>query len=205
MLKIQNVADTLLSSSATLQACGRDGARHLLGGYASIEEFQKQAIEMDSLSNAAFWIHQRQDLIAAVANHRVPKTNYDNTSLDRSFDPADRLTWTKRGTCLHADVIKFCFGSSRTSIEDFKLIMSQLEQWNRCKPDDFTPVFYREHDLLEGRHFPEICFTLDDCGEYTETQHIGACDISNACYASLGRGVLLLFHATHGCSRPSNA
>lgn len=141
-----------------------------MGGYASIEEFQKQGIELDSLSNAAFWIHQRQDLIAAVVNHRIPKTNYDHTGLGRSFDPADRLTWTKRGTCIHAEVIKFCFGSSRGSIDDFKAVLSELEQWDRCKPDVFTPVFYREQDPLEGRPFPDICFTLDDCGKYMRTQ-----------------------------------
>lgn len=118
MLTIPEEAYIVKLFSATVHACGRDDARHLLGGYASIEEFQKQAIE---LSNAAFWVHQRQDLIAAVASHRVPKTNYDNTGLDRSFNPTDRLMWTKRGTCLHAEVIKFCFGSSRSSTEDFKV------------------------------------------------------------------------------------
>lgn len=161
----QNLTRLTCCIPATVHACGRDDARHLLGGYASIEEFQKQAIEMDSLSNASFWIHQRQDLIASIANHRVPKTNYDHTGLDRSFNPADRLTWTKRGICIHAEVIKFCFGSSKTSIEDFEVVVTQLEQWDRRKPNDFTPVFYREHNPLEGRHFPDICFTLDDGGK----------------------------------------
>lgn len=146
---------------ASANVHGRDDARHLLGGYASIEEFQNKGIELDSLSNAAFWIHQRQELIAAVVNHRIPKTNYDHTGLD----PADRLTWTKRGTCIHAEVIKFCFGSSRGSIDNFKAVVSELEQWDRYKPDVFTPVFYREQDPLEGRPFPDICFTLDDCGK----------------------------------------
>lgn len=78
--------------------------------------------------------------------------------------------------------------------------MSELEQWDRCKPNEFTPVFYREQDPLEGRPFPDICFTLDDCGKWMRTQSLVDCAITDTCHASYGHGVSLLLHATHGHS-----
>ncbi|KAJ4248806.1 hypothetical protein NW762_012644 [Fusarium torreyae] len=142
---------------------GRDNARHLLGGYAFVAEVQEQALELDDLGNAAFWVHQRQDLIVAISNHRAPKTDPNRTGLDRSFGSANTKTWAKRATCLHAEVVNFCFDSATATKDGFSEIMAKLEQWDRCKPAVFKPVLYRESDASLSTSLPDICFTVDEC------------------------------------------
>ncbi|PYH96709.1 hypothetical protein BO71DRAFT_163837 [Aspergillus ellipticus CBS 707.79] len=70
---------------------GRDDARHLLGGIASVTEFQNQELEFDDLSRAAFWVHLRQDTVVAIINHRVPHMNLDIPDIV-PFDATDGYT-----------------------------------------------------------------------------------------------------------------
>ncbi|KAK7903657.1 hypothetical protein LTR67_001677 [Exophiala xenobiotica] len=141
-----------------------DDARHLLGGYASVAESQ-QHIQLSTslLSTAAFWIHQRQDAFNALINQRLPKTDLDCSGLDRSTSFADADTWAKRATCLHAETVCFCFSSDATSKDKYDNLLQRLEDWNQHKPDIFSPVFHQERDIMQGRHFPEICFLWDCC------------------------------------------
>lgn len=133
-----------------------------------MEESRQQVLhlEVDDLRNAAFWVHQRQDLVAAVVNHRGPRTRFNCVGLDLTFGPADGHTWAKRATCLHSEVVDFCFGSGFKSIEVFYGIMGRLEKWDQCKPEAFTPVSQAESGSSHDRIFPEVCFTVDFCGEY---------------------------------------
>lgn len=144
-----------------------DGARHLLGGYASVTESQ-QHIQLSTslLSTAAFWIHQRQDAFNALINQRLPKTDLDCSGLDRSTSFADADTWAKRATCLHAETVYFCFSVIATSKDKYDNLLQRLEEWNQHKPDIFSPVFHQERDIMQGRHFPEICFLWDCCGKH---------------------------------------
>ncbi|KXL42448.1 hypothetical protein M433DRAFT_397020 [Acidomyces richmondensis BFW] len=142
---------------------GRDDARHLLGGYASVEATQKQSKSYVGLSNAAFWVHQRQDVYNALINQRVPRTDLSRAGLDRSMSPANECVWAKRATCLNADVVEFCFGVDSGSVSKYHAIMKNLDDWHLNVPDTFRPVYYRENDVASGRYFPDICLLLDCC------------------------------------------
>lgn len=157
---------------------GRDDARHLLGGYASVAEFQarNQHRRWAGLSQAAFWVHQRQDAYNALINQRAPATDLERSGLDRSAAPADEYTWAKRTTCLNAEVVDFCLGPDAGSTERYHSISARLQEWDRCKPDVFKPVFFRDRDPSGGRFFPDICFLLDYCCEYL--QHAGPTGMS---------------------------
>ncbi|KAF2094201.1 hypothetical protein NA57DRAFT_80616 [Rhizodiscina lignyota] len=142
---------------------GRDDARHLLGGYASVAAAQEEQRPWSGLRNAALWVHQRQDVFNAILNQRVPKTDLDKCGLDRSVAPADECIWAKRATCLVGDVVTFCFGPDAGSTSKYLEIKQRLDDWDLCKPGSFTPVYFRERDPAAGRYFPEICLLLDPC------------------------------------------
>lgn len=146
---------------------GRDDShdtRHLLGGYACVEESHKQGIPWDGLRRAALWTHQRQDAFNAVLNQRVPKTPVDDLGIDRTCSPADECIWAKRATCLNAETVQFCFGNE-VSGERFNDIDHKLKEWYGCKPDTFTPVLYEERDVSRGQYFPHVPMLLDSCGK----------------------------------------
>lgn len=144
---------------------GRDYARHLLGGFAFVAAVQEESREWEGLRNAALWLHQRQDVFNAILNQRPPKTNLTFCNIDRSMKEADEDIWAKRSTCLTADVATFCFGPEASSVIKYAALKEQLEQWERCKPPSFDPIYYVERDVALGRFFDDIWITLDACGE----------------------------------------
>lgn len=146
---------------------GRDDARHLLGGYASVAAAQEEQKPWNGLRNAALWVHQRQDAFNAILNQRVPKTDLDKCGLDRSMSPADECVWAKRATCLVGDVVSFCFGPYAGSASRYVEIRQALDEWDMCKPASFTPVYFRERDPDAGRYFPDFCLLLDPCSEHS--------------------------------------
>ncbi|KAI0011840.1 hypothetical protein F4779DRAFT_615244 [Xylariaceae sp. FL0662B] len=140
---------------------GRDDAQHLLGGSACVEELCRRNITLDWLSTASFWIYQRQDIAVAIINHRSPRTELKGINFVRSVGEADSYTWTKRATCLHADVIDFCFGSNWSSTHSYHALLKDLDEWDQCKPEIFSPVHFREQNPSNGRPFPDVFFTVD--------------------------------------------
>ena len=144
---------------------GRDDARHLLGGYATVTGFQAHNEPRLGLSNAAFWVHQRQDVYNAILNQRLPKTDLERSQIDRSTSPADGCVWAKRSTCLQAEIVAFCLGPEAASASRYKQVLHRLDAWYSHNPDDFTPVYFRERDPSQGRWFPDVCFLLDYCGK----------------------------------------
>ncbi|RBR21357.1 hypothetical protein FVER53590_28347 [Fusarium verticillioides] len=142
---------------------GRDDARHLLGGYASVAESFKQDLPWEGFRRAALWIHLRQDIFNAVINQRVPRTNVNRLGIDRGCSPADESIWAKRVLCLEAEVVEYCFGQERPSIQHYEALEDRLEDWDRQKPQTFTPVFYQERDPPQGVSFPTVSVLLDSC------------------------------------------
>ncbi|KAF5695076.1 ARCA-like protein [Fusarium denticulatum] len=142
---------------------GRDDARHLLGGYASVAESFRQDLPWEGFRRAALWIHLRQDIFNAVINQRVPRTNVNRLRIDRSCSPADETTWAKRVLCLEAKVVEYCFGHEGSPIQNYETLEARLEDWDRQKPQTFTPVFYQERDPSQGLSFPNVSVLLDSC------------------------------------------
>ncbi|KAK2474216.1 hypothetical protein H9L39_14176 [Fusarium oxysporum f. sp. albedinis] len=142
---------------------GRDDARHLLGGYASVAESFRQDLPWEGFRQAALWIHLRQDIFNAVINQRVPRTNVNRLGIDHSSSPTDETTWAKRVLCLEAEVVEYCFSHEGSSIQRYTSLEVRLEDWDRQKPQTFTPVFYQERDPSQGVSFPIVSVLLDSC------------------------------------------
>lgn len=114
-----------------------------------------------NLKNAAFWIHQRQDVYNALVGQRVPTTNLACSGLDRSSGPADDYTWAKRTTCLQAECVEFCFGPNAANTSAYNALQQRLDEWYHHKPTHFSPVCYIEENPSEGKFFPDFCVLLD--------------------------------------------
>lgn len=123
---------------------------------------QSQNPQMTGLMEAAFWVHQRQDVYNAILNQRLPRTDLLWSGLDRSVSPAPENVWAKRATCLNADVVEFCFAVD-SSIKRYRKVMRDLDAWYTHKPETFEPVYFIPADLARGRFFPKICMLSDVC------------------------------------------
>lgn len=154
---------------------GSDDARHLLGGYASIEAAQHQDHVWTGLGNSALWIHQRQDVYNAILNQRLPRTDPDKCGIDRSMSPADDCIWAKRASCLASEVVSFCFGPDVASVEKYQCVSRRLDEWAMHRPDTFNPVYYAEADPSSGRFFPELCLLIEPCGRFQTISQDHAC------------------------------
>jgi hypothetical protein len=127
---------------------------------------QKETQLGEGLRNAAFWVHQRQDVHNAIFNQRPTRTDLKICSINRSTNEASEDVWAKRVTCLTADVVTFCFGPEASSIARYIELKEQLTEWYDCKPPSFAPIYFKESDISTGQYFPELCLTLDTCGKF---------------------------------------
>lgn len=152
--------------SPVAQPHGREDVQHLLGGYVSVAQMRTgNVLASSNLANAAFWVHQRQDLFVAIINSRAPKT-CSAIETESHLYSGEEYAWTKRATTLHAEVVDFCFGPRSNSVEAFLSIANDLDEWDSCKPVTFTPVHFDEPDSsLESQGYRDLCFTLDCCGK----------------------------------------
>jgi hypothetical protein len=158
-----------------------------------VEELQRQGVALDWLSTAAFWVYQRQDISFAILNHRPPKINLDQIDFDRSLSPSDDYTWTKRATCLHADVLGFCFETihvetKHRSVASYSALIEALQGWDASKPKYFAPIHTEERYLAVGLMFPGIYFTLDHYGELSRRTMAGN-DLT-----SMGKAITISYH-----------
>lgn len=153
-------------TSDTAPIHGTDHAQHLLGGCASVEELQRQVASLDALGSAAYWIHQRQDLVNAVVNHRAPRSLFNHSGVDISCEPTNGSNWAKRATCLHSETAQFRFGVEPRSVKEYDRISHLLEQWDFHKPEEFVPVCCEDPQTSDAEPFPAVCFLTDYAGGF---------------------------------------
>lgn len=145
---------------------GQDTERHLLGGYVFVTIAQDDRAQWSQLGKAAFWIHQRQDILSSLLRQIPPRADASLSLRFRPTDKHDIYAWTKKSTALASEVAGLCFGEDPPSTSMYEQLHQKLEEWYNTKPDAFTPLYYLERDPTGGRNFPEVKFSIDSCCEY---------------------------------------
>ena len=147
---------------------GADSQRHIFGTSLFLPA---QGICLSSrLRRAVFWAHLRQEIYAACSQQCTVRANFDHCDFDSTLiDPAEDYVWVHRALWICALVVQWAFGDECTSTR-WRELEILVEEWERTKPQTFTPIFFRERDPLESRWFPEVCYATDE--HVTGTQFI---------------------------------
>jgi len=138
-----------------------DQTSHLFGSHTFIAA-QERATVSGGLRKAAFWTGLRQEIYVAFVNQRSIIPALEHCNIDRSLEAATDDVWACRMVVLCADIIRFCFGEGDQSNALYGYLCESVEQWHRCKPGSFTPIYFREADLQNGMAFPELWFVGDE-------------------------------------------
>ncbi|KAG0650412.1 hypothetical protein D0Z07_2894 [Hyphodiscus hymeniophilus] len=150
---------------------------HLIGTRIFIRA-QGEALVAGGLRQAAFWVAIRQEIYMALVNQRSvqPGFHLPPFSFDHSFSPADDCVWANRIVMHCADILRFCFGDDQANIEArHDTLSTWTRKWSRCRPESFSPTFYRAPDKSKKLVFPEIWY-LEQC-HVIATQHLNFCKI----------------------------
>lgn len=146
---------------------GHDAESHLLAGRifaATIASDEHRP--WTRLAHAAFWIHQRQEVLHSITRQNMTRTSI---SISRSIfhegaDSADLYTWAKRAQALAGEVTDFCFDQdAQPRVQLFEQLQQRLQQWLEVTSPTFRPLLFFERDPAAGRILPEIRFSLKAC------------------------------------------
>lgn len=146
---VQNAAHQANTKAAIT---GDESHGHLLGIHAFVN-FGVQCMVPGSLSTAAYWAGLRQEIYSAIISQSRVKINLGHLIVDRSLAPADDYTWSNRAVVNLADVLNYCFGTSRSTVQ-WEMLDTQCRQWEKLRPGSFDPFFRKERTPPAA--FPEV-------------------------------------------------
>ncbi|KAF5003075.1 hypothetical protein FDECE_10356 [Fusarium decemcellulare] len=123
---------------------------------------------LPSLRYSACLIALRQEIWGVLIHRRPFRLPIFAVSDYANFDDtmaADDYDWTNRIIIWCAHVLKFCFPAddeartgedSRSRSQQWEALKLFQRNWDERQPPHFTPLYYNEHNLAEGRYFPTI-------------------------------------------------
>ncbi|KAF2494115.1 hypothetical protein BU16DRAFT_65063 [Lophium mytilinum] len=144
---------------------GQDAESHLLAGHvfaATIASDDRQPAT--KLAQAAFWVHQRQDIFHAISRQKPVRTSVDESRLWDPGDSSDVHSWTRRAQKLAGQTADFCFGhETEPRGQQFEQLQRLLKQWSEQTWPSFQPLPLAGRGLTAAGMLPEIRFTVNAC------------------------------------------
>jgi hypothetical protein len=136
---------------------GEDDERHLWGTTALVDlQPYFQAPTAGGIRQAAFWVFVRQDIYMALIHQRPMRCDLDSFHVDVTFVSADDSTWANWAIWILARIVQYCFGQAERTWEKWNALNELMDTWEQCKPDSFTPYYYKERSVEEKQYFPII-------------------------------------------------
>ncbi|RFU26473.1 hypothetical protein B7463_g9862, partial [Scytalidium lignicola] len=108
------------------------------------------------LGEAASWVSLRQDVYISLVSRQPINIRLEIYEKSHSFLRRDDGAWANIMVYLFAKVLSLAFAPTPTLEHDFQLLESEIEVWNRSKPDTFSPISFQEHSFGERKVFPEM-------------------------------------------------
>lgn len=141
-------------------AClGEDVESHLLGTHAFIGAQNSSGIN-GGLREACFWVALRQENRMAFVHQRCVSSAFHHYNLDLSMSPASDSVWANRIVMHASNTLRYCFGDGDKNIATYHELVAYSEQWMECKPQSFTPLYYKEAEP-DGDIFPSVWYLND--------------------------------------------
>lgn len=134
-----------------------DHRTHILGTSRLLNAVSKFSLSGGLGETASWWI-LRQDIYVALVHKQclsVDLSTYDQAS---AFDLQDDGAYSNMMVLLVARILQLLYSSSHsTSIAAWETLETEVDAWDKAKPDNFQPIFYEESDLDRDRAFPTVC------------------------------------------------
>ncbi|CEL05048.1 hypothetical protein ASPCAL06170 [Aspergillus calidoustus] len=125
-----------------------------------------------SLGYSVCLVALRQEIWSVLINRRPFRLFRRTGKSYNPPEPAGDFEWSNHIIFWCADVLRFCFGDEGGLPIDDRFPQDRLGQWEfldgfkrnweTMRPDSFQPLYYREADPENGRHFPQIVH-MNDC------------------------------------------
>ncbi|OAG38744.1 hypothetical protein AYO21_07097 [Fonsecaea monophora] len=133
---------------------GQDHGHHLMGVSALFSSPDCPLGE--GLSQAAFWQFVRQDIYMSLPKRQPPRTPISIQPPLTSDMTRPDCHWANRMVWVTVAIMTLCFGDEPPDSVTYDDHVQKVKEWYENKPTSFTPMFYRERSIEDGRHFPEI-------------------------------------------------
>jgi hypothetical protein len=151
-VSLERPASRLIASVAPVL----DSQGHLLGLQVFVNA--RNPYLEGGMSEAVFWVGLRQEIYSAMMKHKTVKLTLEGRIVDRSLEPASDYNWANRAIVHCADVLNYCFGKSRPSMEIWKQLRDYNQSWHESKPQGFIPSFFEPADKQKGMAFPQLWY-----------------------------------------------
>ncbi|KAJ6037026.1 hypothetical protein N7540_001305 [Penicillium herquei] len=143
---------------------GVDDETYLQGTLFFLAAQAKEAVKDRGLRNAAFWVGIRQKANTALITQLPIKLDFScfAGSIYKTVESTDDSTWANRIVLHCAEILSFCYGDDGHSLSHYIKLLEFSEDWHRCKPPSFSPIYHQAPDYSKKEVFPQIWF-MGDC------------------------------------------
>lgn len=157
---------------STARQDGLDPESHLLAGRVfSTMITDCRPVAWTRLTEASYWVHQRQDVFHAIMHQKPTRTSLSpHSNICLGTGTNDMYKLAKKAQLLAGETANFCFvvkdGSLMQRVSTFEDIHARLALWSDQTWPLFQPIRLAERDAAVGRILPEIRFALNSCCTY---------------------------------------
>lgn len=144
---------------------GIDAESHLLGGHIFATIMNEGPGILTKLANAAFWIHQRQDVFRSMWNQRATRTSVSHAMVNDIACSNDVYAWVRRATMLTGRIVDFCFGHVTNVMAVYHELQREVTEWFERSSPLLLPIQTHESGSGTDTILPELRFTTDAGGK----------------------------------------
>lgn len=109
------------------------------------------------LVQACYVAHVRFEIFQNLLNAPVLRMDYRTDALPALDNPTDDVAWGNRIAWLAAQCLQWA-GSDSRMLGEWEKLTETVDEWERERPSTFNAFYYRDANLAEGRHFPDLWF-----------------------------------------------
>jgi hypothetical protein len=106
---------------------------------------------------ACYMAHVRFEIYQTLLNIPSLRGDYRTYVLPALAAPADNVAWGNQIAWFAGRCLQWAQSDSRT-LREWQQLNEDIDEWERERPSGFSAFYYREADMAEGRHFPDMWF-----------------------------------------------
>jgi hypothetical protein len=101
--------------------------------------------------------HVRFEIYQNLLDFPSLRVDYRTYILPALATPTDDVAWGNQIAWLTGRCLQWAQSNLRT-MEEWLKLNEDIDEWERERPSGFNAFYYREADMDEGRHFPDMWF-----------------------------------------------
>ncbi|KAF1999012.1 hypothetical protein P154DRAFT_564353 [Amniculicola lignicola CBS 123094] len=152
------------SPLVNLIPAGNEGQSHLSTFELYTIPYYSPSSSKSGVGAACYFAQLRCEVNTMLLKGEPPQGVYGSFP-QNLIRPKDEVTWSNRLAWLTTRIAQWAT-LPKGSREEWEELVALVNEWETSRPATFSPFFYREEDMSQGRYFPDIWFSSPCHSQY---------------------------------------